>query len=115
MSLTEQECTACRPDAPPATPEEIEGHLKEIPDWQIKPFDGVRHLVRTYEFKDFANALRFTVQVGEAADEVGHHPTLITVYGKVTVHWWTHAIGDLHKNDFIMAARTDQIYNELSG
>lgn len=114
MTLAQEQCTACRSDASPVTGQEAEELLKEVPDWEIRTFEGVDHLVRTYKFKDFANALRFTVNVGEMADEEGHHPTLITVWGKVTVHWWTHAIDGLHKNDFIMAARTDRIYGELA-
>ena len=61
------------------------------------------------KFPDFKTALEFTNRVGEAADEEGHHPALLTEWGKVKVSWWTHAIAGLHRNDFIMAAKTDQI------
>jgi 4a-hydroxytetrahydrobiopterin dehydratase len=50
--------------------------------------------------------------VGEAAEKEGHHPALLTEWGKVTVSWWTHDVGGLHQNDFIMAARTDDIYRQ---
>ena len=56
----------------------------------------------------FAQALAVTNRVGEQAEEEGHHPALLTEWGKVTVSWWTHKIGGLHQNDFIMAARTDE-------
>ena len=82
MTLAQEQCTTCRSDASPVTGPEAEELLKKVPDWEIRTFEGVDHLVRTYKFKDFANALRFTVNVGEMADEEGHHPTLITVWGK---------------------------------
>ena len=51
--------------------------------------------------------------MGEAAEKEGHHPALLTEWGKVTVSWWTHDVGGLHQNDFIMAARTDDIYRKF--
>jgi len=110
MSLEKATCTACRPDAPRVTEAEKQELMQEIPGWEIREFDGVEHLVRSYEFSKYADGLRFTIAVGEMADEVDHHPTLITVWGKVTIHWWTHKINGLHKNDFIMAYRTNQLY-----
>ena len=60
-----------------------------------------------YLFKNFRHALAFTNAVGAIAEEVGHHPALLTEWGKVTVTWWSHEMRGLHRNDFIMAARTD--------
>jgi 4a-hydroxytetrahydrobiopterin dehydratase len=76
--------------------------------------EGESRLERSYKFPDFKTALEFTNRVGEAAEEQGHHPALLTEYGKVTVTWWTHAISGLHKNDFIMAAKTDEIATEFA-
>lgn len=112
--LAEEKCTACHAGAPKVTPEEAKALLKEVPGWEIKPYDGENHLIKRYDFKDFANALDFTVQVGDLAEEAGHHPTLITAWGSVTIHWWTHKIGDLHRNDFIMAERTDSLYRKIT-
>jgi len=81
----------------------------QIPDWQVKEVDGANRLERVFKFRNFAQALEFTNKVGAIADEEDHHPMIITEYGKVTVDWWTHKIGGLHKNDFIMAAKTDQL------
>jgi len=81
----------------------------QIPDWQVKEVDRVNRLERVFKFRNFAQALEFTNKVGAIADEEDHHPMIITEYGKVTVDWWTHKIGGLHKNDFIMAAKTDQL------
>jgi 4a-hydroxytetrahydrobiopterin dehydratase len=71
--------------------------------------EGIKSLERAFKFGDFAQALAFTNKVGEQAEEEGHHPALLTEWGKVTVSWWTHKIGGLHQNDFIMAARTDEL------
>jgi 4a-hydroxytetrahydrobiopterin dehydratase len=73
--------------------------------------DGIKRLERTFKFKNFVQALEFTNQVGGLAEEEGHHPALLTEWGRVTVTWWTHKIKGLHRNDFIMAAKTDKQYN----
>lgn len=112
-ALTGQKCTACHQDAPRVTKEEITKLKPHIPDWNIVEVDGESHLERTYSFVDFKTALAFTNCVGDAAEEEGHHPALLTEWGKVKVSWWTHAISGLHKNDFIMAAKTDQIASQF--
>ncbi len=84
----------------------------QIPDWQVKEVSGEPRLERVFKFKDFAQALAFTDKVGAIAAQEDHHPLLITEWGKVTVDWWTHKIGGLHKNDFIMAAKTDELYSK---
>ena len=71
--------------------------------------DGVKQLQRVFRFRNFQAALAFTNRVGALAEAQGHHPLLITEWGRVTVCWWTHKIGGLHLNDFIMAARTDTL------
>ena len=63
-----------------------------------------------FTFGSFAEALAFTDAVGALAEAEGHHPAILTEWGRVTVTWWTHAIKGLHRNDFIMAARTDELY-----
>ncbi len=67
-------------------------------------------LRRLFHFDTFAQALEFTTKVGELAEEEGHHPALLTEWGRATVMWWTHKIKGLHRNDFIMAAKTDALY-----
>ena len=107
--LTELKCVACRGDEPQATVAEIAEYRKQTPDWTIIERDGVKRLERAFKFKNFAQALEFTNRVGKIAKEEGHHPALLTEWGKVTVTWWTHKIGGLHRNDFIMAAKTDEL------
>jgi 4a-hydroxytetrahydrobiopterin dehydratase len=81
-----------------------------VPDWQIVERDQIKRLERAFKFKNFVEALQFTNRVGELAEEEGHHPALMTEWGRVTVTWWTHKIKGLHRNDFIMAAKTDGLY-----
>lgn len=107
--LLQMKCVACRAGEPFVTDSEIELLHPQIPEWQIKEVEGVKRLERVFKFKNFTQALEFTNRVGAIAEEQGHHPMLVTEYGKVTVDWWTHKIGGLHKNDFIMAAKTDRL------
>jgi 4a-hydroxytetrahydrobiopterin dehydratase len=108
--LTTMKCEVCRTGAPKVTDEEIAEYHPQVPRWNIVERDGIEHLERVFTFKTFVEALAFTNKVGEIAEEEGHHPALLTEWGKVTVAWWTHKIGGLHRNDFIMAAKTDQAY-----
>jgi 4a-hydroxytetrahydrobiopterin dehydratase len=111
MSLAEQQCEACRADAPQVSDEELATLIREIPEWTPEVRDGVMQLERAYKFRNFKQALAFTNNVGEIAEEVGHHPALLTEWGQVTVTWWSHEMGGLHRNDFIMAARTDSVFS----
>lgn len=85
--------------------------LAELPDWRLIEQDGEPQLQRAFRFRNFAEALAFTNQVAELAEQENHHPAILLEWGKVTVRWWTHKIGGLHRNDFIMAARTDALYS----
>jgi 4a-hydroxytetrahydrobiopterin dehydratase len=113
--LREQRCVACRRDSPRVTEEEAAALRPLIPEWTTKEHDGVPRLVRTFKLPNFREALAFTQRVGELAEEEGHHPAILTEWGKVTVSWWTHKIKGLHKNDFIMAAKTDALAAEAAG
>ncbi|MBL8057445.1 MAG: 4a-hydroxytetrahydrobiopterin dehydratase [Anaerolineales bacterium] len=108
--LAHQICTACRKDSPRVTPAEIEDLKPQIPEWTLAEYDGVPRLERTYKFANFAEAIAFTNKVAALAEAEGHHPAILTEWAKVGVSWWTHKIRGLHRNDFIMAARTDEIY-----
>jgi 4a-hydroxytetrahydrobiopterin dehydratase len=114
MSLLEEsKCTACRPDSARVTDEEIAEFKPQIPDWQIVERDGIPQLERTFRLKNFAEALEFTNKVGSLAESEGHHPAILTEWGRVTVTWWTHKIRGLHRNDFIMASKSDRLAAEL--
>ena len=111
-SLTQQNCDACRADAPSVTDQERQELHPQIPDWILVEEDGIEKLQRPFSFGNFTEALAFTNQVAELAEREGHHPAILTEYGKVTVTWWTHKIGGLHRNDFICAAKTDALLND---
>ena len=112
MSITSERCVACRAGAPQVTPEEMADLMPQIPEWEVGDQEGIPTLTRVFTFPDFAAALAFTNRVGALAEEEGHHPALLTEWGRVTVSWWTHKIRGLHRNDFICAARTDALLGE---
>lgn len=108
-TLARMKCTACEAGAPTVTDKEIAELHPQVPDWKLVERDGVYRLERVFKFANFAQALAFTNRVGELAEAEGHHPSILTEWGRVTVTWWTHKIKGLHRNDFIMAARTDAL------
>src|SRR6185295_5431584 len=108
--LSEGACVPCRGGIPPMTSSEAEGLRSQVSDWRITERDGVLRIEREFRFKDFRQALDFAVQVGELAEREQHHPDLHVAWGKVVVETWTHKIKGLHQNDFILAAKTDRIY-----
>jgi 4a-hydroxytetrahydrobiopterin dehydratase len=108
VDLSAERCEACRPGAPSVSEAEVPDLLRQLAGWSLIEPEGVRQLERVFTFPDFAQALAFTNRVGALAEAQGHHPALLTEWGRVTVRWWTHAIHGLHRNDFIMAARTDR-------
>ncbi len=108
--LVEMNCISLRGNVPSATEEEIAEYRKQVPDWEIVEHDGVKQLERVFKLKNFVQALAFTNQVGDLAEAEDHHPAILTEWGRVTVTWWTHAAKGVHKNDFIAAAKTDQLY-----
>jgi 4a-hydroxytetrahydrobiopterin dehydratase len=114
-NLLNMKCVACRSDAPRVTEAEIAEFQPQVPEWQLQERGGVSQLERVYHFKNFVEALAFTNQVGELAEAEDHHPAILTEWGKVTVTWWTYRIKGLHRNDFIMAAKTDQLYTHAPG
>ena len=109
-TLSQFQCVPCTGKEPPLTNAEIAGFQPEVPGWTINDVSGEKQLTHVFKFHNFAEALSFTDRVGALAESEGHHPAILTEWGKVTVTWWTHKIHGLHKNDFIMAAKTDQLY-----
>ncbi len=107
--LLREKCVACRRDSPRVTEAEMKELGAAIPKWQVIERDGIPRLERIFTFPDFAGAIAFTNRVAAIAEEEGHHPALLTEWGRVAVTWWTHKIRGLHRNDFIMAAKTDAI------
>jgi 4a-hydroxytetrahydrobiopterin dehydratase len=110
INLASGNCVSCRAGEPTLTDSEIEDLLYHVQGWDVKEVNGEKRLEKVFKLKNFAQALEFTNKIGAVAEEENHHPLIITEWGRVTVDWWTHKIGGLHKNDFIMAAKTDELY-----
>lgn len=109
IDLNQLLCEACREGAPLATEAQIEQFMPQLPDWQIVEVDGIKRLQRQFLFRNFVEAQAFGIKIGIIAEREGHHPAILTEWGKVTVSWWSHKIKGLHVNDFIMAAKTDAL------
>ena len=107
--LSQNKCEACRVGAPLLTDDEKAELLPQIPEWEIIEQEGVEQLFRQYSFANFVEAIAFANKVGDIAEEEGHHPAILVEWGKVGVRWWTHKIKGLHKNDVVMAAKTDAL------
>ena len=109
-NLSKLNCTAITANSVALSQVDIKKYQGEVQQWQLIDKEGIPCLERSFKFKNFSDALNFTLSVGRKADEQDHHPSILTEWGKVTVNWWTHKVKGLHLNDFIMAAKTDQIY-----
>jgi len=107
--LSRERCSACQPGAPAVTGEERAQLLDRLPGWIVRDEDGVPVLVRVFVCADFAAALRLANAIGAMADAEDHHPRLVVEWGRIEVSWWTHVIRGLHRDDFILAARTDEL------
>lgn len=108
-TLNNEKCTACRRDSPRVTEADIQQLKPQIPEWTLTELNGVPRLERGFRFTNFVQALNFTNRVGALAEEEGHHPAILTEWGKVTISLWTHKIRGLHRNDFVMAAKIDSL------
>lgn len=108
MSLSEKSCVPCRGGVAPLDLEQAQTLLAQAPGWSLT-HDGTR-LERRFTFKNFAAALEFVNQVGAIAEQQGHHPDICFGWGYATVEFYTHKIGGLHENDFVMAAKVNQVY-----
>ncbi|HZU07262.1 MAG TPA: 4a-hydroxytetrahydrobiopterin dehydratase [Chloroflexota bacterium] len=110
VSLADRVCVPCRGGVPPLTPEEIAPLLAQLEEgWTV---EENKKLVRTYRFKNFAEAMAFANRVAAIAEEQGHHPDLHVRWGAVRVEVWTHKIDGLTESDFIFAAKCDRAFAE---
>jgi 4a-hydroxytetrahydrobiopterin dehydratase len=106
--LAKKKCIPCEGGVPPLTPEQAKALMPELEEgWML--IDGSRILARTFAFKDFADALAFVNKVGAIAEEEGHHPDITLAWGSVGIELMTHAIDGLSENDFIVAAKIDEL------
>lgn len=108
--LARESCESCGSEMPCLSEDEARRLLLQIPDWELKEKEGVLFLWREYRFSNFQDALNFTNLIGRMAEERMHHPDILTAWGRVTLTWYTHKIGGLHRNDFRCAAQSDLLY-----
>ena len=111
--LASKSCEACRSNAPHVSDKELPELMNQIPEWAGISRNGILQLEREFRFRNFVDALSFANRVGDISELEDHHPVLLVEWGKVTVTWWSHKISGLHKNDFIMAARTDGVMESI--
>lgn len=104
--LAARQCVPCRGGVAPLTGEQIRPLLDELDGWQV---DEGHHLTKEWIFPDFAAALEFVNQVGEVAEQNGHHPDVVLKYGKVRIDLFTHKIDGLSESDFVLAAKLDRL------
>jgi 4a-hydroxytetrahydrobiopterin dehydratase len=107
--LADKKCVPCRGGVPPIKGRELQGLQKVVPKWTAV---NEHHLTRAYTFPDFKQALAFVNEVGELAEEQGHHPDILLTWGKTEITLWTHKIDGLTESDFIMAAKIDRLAGE---
>jgi 4a-hydroxytetrahydrobiopterin dehydratase len=112
IDLTRKHCAACEGDVAALNAEQIRSLLPEVPDWKLTA-DGKR-LRREWRLKEFVTGLDFFQRVGMIAEEEGHHPDLhLSNYRQAAIEIWTHSLGGLSENDFILAAKIDTLPVEL--
>jgi len=105
MDLSKKKCVPCEGEIPPFTEKQANEYLSQVKNWEL---DG-NHIEKTFKFDDFAEAMKFVNKVAEIAEQEGHHPDIKISYNKVELELWTHAIKGLSENDFILAAKIDEI------
>ena len=106
--LASKHCRPCEGGVEPLRPDQVESLLQALhDDWTVS--DDGREIARRFEFKAYSRTLGFANAVAWIAITEGHHPELVVNYGTCDVKWSTHAINGLSDNDFICAAKTDQL------
>ncbi len=108
--LSESYCEACDVNAKCLEPAEIEDLMSQVEGWEVIEESGVPKLKRVFSTKNYARSMLLTNEIAALAESINHHPLMIVEYSSVTVVWWSHKIKGLHKNDFIMAAKTSALF-----
>ena len=108
--LLSRRCEPCRGGVAPLAEAEARRLVEETPEWKLE--EGATRLVRRFEFVDFRKAMEFVNRVADIAEEEGHHPDIAIHWNRVDLVLWTHKIGGLHENDFILAAKISRLLEE---
>jgi 4a-hydroxytetrahydrobiopterin dehydratase len=105
--LATKTCVPCRGGVPALKGAELAALQAQVDEWNVIE---EHHITKTLKFPDFRAALKFVNQVGNLAEEQGHHPDIFLAWGRVEITIWTHKIDGLTESDFILAAKIDQLY-----
>jgi 4a-hydroxytetrahydrobiopterin dehydratase len=109
MKLADEQCESCHAGAPRVAGDDIPSLLASVPGWELVTIREIPRLKRVFRVEGWEPAVDLANQIAELASRHDHHPSLLVEWGKVTVQWWTHSIKGLHRNDFIMAAKVNDI------
>ena len=109
-ALAGKSCVPCRGGVPPLTEAEARAMILRTSGWTLA--EGARRLARRFEFQDFVEAMKFVNRVADIAEGEGHHPDIAIHWNTVDLTLWTHKIGGLHENDFILAAKVNRLLEE---
>ncbi len=107
MDYASKRCVPCEGGVPAFTPAQVEEAVRSLHGWDVR--DGHKVIHKHHRFKDFKEAMRFVNAMADLAEAEGHHPDFSVHYNAVDVTLWTHAVGGLSENDFILAAKLDQL------
>lgn len=110
-NLADRSCTPCDAGTPPLSAREVEPLVGQLRGWRV---ENAKKLTKSYRFKDFVGAVAFVDAIVPLAEAEGHHPDLLVRWGEVRVYLWTHAVGGLTDNDFVMAAKIDRMHENRS-
>ena len=113
MKLSDYSVESVQDNAKPLSKLEADKLLSQLSDWQIVDVDNIRQLQGCFVFSNYVDTVKFANLIAELAEQVDHHPCLVIEWGKLSVSWWTHRVQGLHFNDFVMAAKTQQLYENL--
>ena len=110
MSLAAGKCIPCRKGDSALTDAGVAELLPQVPEWELVEVEGIKRLQRTFKLKNYVEAVSFANKIAMTAEKEDHHPLIVLEWGRVTVQWWTHVVKGLHQNDFVMAAKTDELF-----
>ena len=106
MNLSKKHCLPCKTGTPPLAGKKIKEYQKEILDWKVI---RQKKLLKEFKLKNFRQVMDFVKKIASLAEREGHHPDIHIFYNRVRLQIWTHAIGGLSVNDFILATKVDKI------
>jgi 4a-hydroxytetrahydrobiopterin dehydratase len=111
--LAAEPVAPCGAGALPLDEGEVARLAVDLPEWRVVERGGIARLERAFPMPSYRAALGFTQRVGRLAEAANHHPAILTEFGRVTVRWWTWTVRGLHRNDAVMAARTDRLFESM--